>query len=53
MYVLNGGEVELEAIRKVIDMRWPYPVVKDMRPATFAGPQDQDDNERIWLFKVH
>merc|ERR1719433_385051 len=33
-------------------MRWPYPVVKDVRPATFAGPQDQEDNDRIWLFKV-
>ena len=52
MYVLNGGEAELEAIRKVIHMRWPSPVIKDMRPATFAGPQDQEDNDRIWLFKV-
>ena len=50
MYVVNGGEPEVSAVRKCFQDRWPYPVVKDAE--ALSGSGDGGGGGGVWLFKV-
>ena len=50
MYVVNGGEPEVSAVRKCFHDRWPYPLVKDAQASSSGSGGDGGGG--VWLFKV-